>query len=135
MEKFIKICQSPRIAKHFHIPLQSGSAKILKLMGRPYTIDGFQKTLDRLEKAFPGITFGTDIIVGFPGEEKEDFRATVDFVKRNRFLKLHVFRFSKRPGTLAGEKESFWGKVDEAAKKSRAEVLRKMATGQGKAVV
>jgi threonylcarbamoyladenosine tRNA methylthiotransferase MtaB len=91
---------------HFHLPLQSGSSAILRKMNRQYTRDDFLRLLDRIEAAFDRPALTTDIIVGFPGETDADFEQTRDVVDRARFIHMHVFPFSPRPGTAAARWES-----------------------------
>jgi threonylcarbamoyladenosine tRNA methylthiotransferase MtaB len=103
-DQLISLYLNPKYAKrlsHFlHIPLQSGSTKILKLMNRPYTQKQILNTFDRL-KTISDLQFGTDIIVGFPGETDKDFQETQKLCQSIGFYRLHVFKFSPRPGTAA----------------------------------
>lgn len=114
---------SMRIAQHLHIPLQSGSNKILEAMGRPYDRDYFIQKIKAVREMFPGIAITTDIMVGFPGESNADFEDTVSLVKELYFTKLHVFKYSPRPGTIASKLE---GQVDPSQKAKRSEKLRKL---------
>jgi threonylcarbamoyladenosine tRNA methylthiotransferase MtaB len=95
------IAAEPRICRHLHVPLQSGDDGILKAMNRPYSADEFVASVTRAQERIPGLALATDIIVGFPGETEEAFRATMDVVDRIGFSKLHVFRYSPRPDTPA----------------------------------
>lgn len=108
---------------HLHIPMQSGSDKILKAMGRPYDRAFFIDLMDRIEKAVSDVTLGADIIVGFPGETNEDFQNTVDLVAQSPLAHLHVFRFSQRSGTRA---EKMSGQVAFDVIKARSAAIRKM---------
>lgn len=90
-----------RLSSFLHIPIQSGSNKILKLMHRPYTKEKIIKTFYNLKSKIYDLKFGTDIIVGFPGETDTDFQETYDLCKSLDFAKIHTFRFSSRPNTLA----------------------------------
>lgn len=90
-----------RLCSHLHIPLQSGSDKILKDMNRKYTSFDFSEKICRLKTVFPDIAVTTDIICGFPTETSSDFSDTYDFLKKNEFARLHVFPYSKRDGTKA----------------------------------
>jgi len=92
-----------QVCEHIHLPLQSGSDRILKLMRRGYTADEYRKAVDRLREATPEIAFTTDIIVGFPTETEEDFEATRAFVREIGFDNAFVFKYSPRPGTAAAE--------------------------------
>ncbi len=115
------IAGSGRIARHLHIPLQSGSDRILKLMKRPYNIDFFAKKLVKIKKAVPETALTTDIIVGFPDESEEDFYKTVNSIEKFLFSKVHVFRFSPRSGTVA---ESMKKQIPDSIRYYRALLLR-----------
>jgi threonylcarbamoyladenosine tRNA methylthiotransferase MtaB len=93
----------PRICRYLHVPLQSGSQRILEAMNRPYGIDEYVNSVERAVDALPGLALATDIIVGFPGETEEDFEDTMSVVRRLGFSKLHVFRYSARPDTAAAD--------------------------------
>ena len=90
-----------RICNHVHLPLQSGSDEILKLMRRPYTTKNFDALTSKLVREIPNISIGTDLIVGFPNETDKNFDETLNFIKSQPFSKIHVFPFSAREGTLA----------------------------------
>jgi threonylcarbamoyladenosine tRNA methylthiotransferase MtaB len=92
---------SPRIARHFHIPLQSGSDRILRAMHRWYRTAHFAERVHLIHRMLPDAAIGADVIVGFPGETDADFRGTHEFIERLPFTYLHVFSFSERPGTAA----------------------------------
>jgi threonylcarbamoyladenosine tRNA methylthiotransferase MtaB len=93
--------KNPKICHHFYIPLQSGSGKILRLMGRRYTPDDFLKIIEKFQHHDPEVSVNTDVIVGFPGEEGGDFQTSYEFIKNAGFSRLHVFPYSSRPGTGA----------------------------------
>lgn len=95
------IAKSKKIARQIHLPLQSGSTKILKEMNRKYTKEEYLKIVEKLKKADGNISFSTDIIVGFPGETREDFEETLDVVKRVEYDQIYMFIYSKREGTVA----------------------------------
>lgn len=97
------VSENPKICRHFHIPLQSGSDRILKRMNRRYTYLEYKKLIEDIRKKIPGVGFTTDIMVGFPGETQEDFLATCDAVKEIGFFKVHIFPYSNRPGTNASK--------------------------------
>ncbi len=97
------ISQNKRLLPHFHISLQSGSNRILKLMKRVYTADEYLNWVGRLQNLVDNILISTDVIVGFPSESQTDFLATAELVKKIKFSRLHIFPFSKRPGTLVGK--------------------------------
>jgi len=128
-QKFVDVYQKRgkgRLARHLHLSLQSGSDRILKLMGRNYTTKQFAGVVNILRRGVPGINITTDIIVGFPGENEKDFQKTLDFVQKMRFGKIHIFRYSSRKGTLAAKMEQEWGRVDEKNKKARAQQLSRL---------
>ena len=108
------------LAKHLHIPLQSGSETVLKRMNRKYDKATFLAKLQKIRKACPEIALTTDVIVGFPGETEEEFKETFDFIKECDFNMLHVFPFSAREGTAAYLMKN---QVDPQVKKERARVL------------
>ncbi len=112
-----------RVAQHFHIPLQSGSSRILKLMNRNYTAEYFLDTVKNIEKNLNGIAITTDIIVGFPGESETDFKKTLEMAKNVGFSKMHVFKFSPRTNTPAALME---GQISEVAKSNRSHIARKL---------
>lgn len=96
-----KIASLPSLAPHFHLSLQSGSDKILGLMRRKYNSKMAMNAIELLRNEIPNVKFTTDVIVGFPGESEEDFENTVEFVKKAKFLTVHIFPYSKRKGTPA----------------------------------
>ncbi|MBI3625433.1 MAG: tRNA (N(6)-L-threonylcarbamoyladenosine(37)-C(2))-methylthiotransferase MtaB [Candidatus Rokubacteria bacterium] len=96
------IAGSPRICPHLHIPLQSGSDRILRLMRRPYNTGIYRSLLERLSRAIPDLGIGADVIVGFPGETDADFEETRRLIEALPFSYLHVFSYSDRRGTEAG---------------------------------
>ena len=94
---------SRKLAPHLHIPLQSGSDIILQKMNRPYKSAGFEQLLQQICQIIPGVAIGSDLILGFPGETEELFAETCSFVERLPLVYLHIFPFSRRPGTKASE--------------------------------
>jgi threonylcarbamoyladenosine tRNA methylthiotransferase MtaB len=122
------IAASPRIAPHFHVPLQSGSDCILRAMHRWYRAAHYAERVQLIRRALPNAAIGADVIAGFPGETDEDFTATFDFIARLPFTYLHVFSFSARPGTKAAD---LGAPVSLAVTRDRARALR--ALGQQKA--
>jgi tRNA-2-methylthio-N6-dimethylallyladenosine synthase len=99
------MAETPNVTPHLHMPMQSGSDRILKAMKRSYRADKYLGILDRVRAAIPGAAITTDIIVGFPGETEEDFQATMDVVRKARFSTAFTYQYSKRPGTPAAEME------------------------------
>ncbi|MGD9897154.1 MAG: tRNA (N6-isopentenyl adenosine(37)-C2)-methylthiotransferase MiaB [Candidatus Methylacidiphilaceae bacterium] len=91
----------PPLCEHVHLPAQSGSDRILRAMGRGYTRSRYLKLVDRIRAAVPGTTLTTDLIVGFPGENEEDFAQTRSLVETVQFDQAYIFRYSPRPGTKA----------------------------------
>jgi tRNA-2-methylthio-N6-dimethylallyladenosine synthase len=91
----------PKVAKHLHLPVQSGSDRVLTAMRRRYSRDGFLEQVAALRSAIPGIALPTDMIVGFPGETEADFELTMDLVRRAQFHAMYSFKYSPRPNTLA----------------------------------
>ena len=101
-DKMIEVIgKYPNIMPSIHLPVQSGSNKILKLMGRRYTRESYLELFDKMKKIIPGVTISTDIIVGFPGETEEDFQQTLDLVNYCKYDNAYTFIFSKREGTPA----------------------------------
>jgi threonylcarbamoyladenosine tRNA methylthiotransferase MtaB len=93
--------EHPVLCRHMHIPLQSGSDRVLERMKRNYTRDQFRGIVEKLRQRIPEIALTTDIMVGFPGESEEDFVQTMDLAEEVGFAKIHVFPYSKRAGTRA----------------------------------
>lgn len=91
----------PNICPYLHLPVQSGSDRILRLMGRGYTVDEYRRLVAQLRSARPEISLSTDLIVGFPGETEADFRQTLELVAEVRFGSFFAFKYSPRPGTAA----------------------------------
>lgn len=111
---------SKKICKHFHLPVQSGSDRILKDMNRHYTKEDYLKKVDALRAAIPDISLTTDIIVGFPGETEEDFQDTLDIVRYARYEAAYTFQYSPRSGTKAAKRED---QVDPKTVKDRFDRL------------
>jgi len=100
------VCENPKVCHHIHLPLQSGSDRILKAMNRNYRRHRFLAIVEELRTRVPDMAMTTDIIVAFPGETEEDFEQTLDIMRQVRFLNSFSFVFSPRPGTVAAEMES-----------------------------
>lgn len=111
-----------KVCKHMHLPLQSGSSRILKIMNRHYDKEQYLTLVDKIRKAIPDIAITTDIIVGFPGETEEDFQETMDVVKRVQYDSAFTFIYSKRTGTPAATMEN---QVPEDVIKDRFDRLLK----------
>lgn len=112
---------SDKLCKHFHIPLQSGSADILKLMQRRYSVDDYRTVIEKVVDKIPECGIGIDVIVGFPGETEKHFDETYKFLTGLPFSYLHVFTYSERPNTKA---VSLPGKVEVNERKRRNNMLR-----------
>ena len=120
-EEFMDVLKSSSIlVDHMHIPIQSGSDQILKLMNRKYNKEYFINKISDIRKIKPNISITTDIIVGFPGETEELFNETIDTVNKIKFSKIHVFPFSLRKGT---EAEKLPNHIDDITKKQRVKEL------------
>ena len=117
------IASSHNFLPHFHIPLQSGSNRILKLMKRKYDLDLFTSRIKAIRELMPLACIASDVIVGFPGESEEDFTNTYDFINSLELSYLHVFSYSKRENTLASGMEQVHDKV----KKQRSEALHQLS--------
>lgn len=100
-DELVDAISDPRVAPHFHIPLQSGSERILKLMRRPYNVSEYLSVVRRIRDVKPACHIASDIIVGFPSEREEDFSDTLEVIKSADFSSLHVFKYSVRKGTDA----------------------------------
>ena len=117
-----RLAHLKNLQHQFHLSLQSGSNKVLKLMNRKYTREDYILNTEKIYKAMPDSAITTDIIVGFPCEDEDDFKESIEIIKRVNFLKVHVFRYSKRKGTKAFDMQ---GQISENIKKDRAEILEK----------
>lgn len=136
-DDILRLSRVKKLCAQFHLSLQSGCDKTLRAMRRPYTTAQFAEIADKLRKAFgpDNVSFTTDVIVGFPGETEEDFEASMKFVTEQRFLKVHVFPYSRREGTAAydfpdqipeHEKEERSRRMTAAVESVRAEEAAKM---------
>lgn len=119
-----EIAVNPKIDRFIHLPVQSGSNRILKLMNRGYTRESYLALINKIKTRIPEAVFGTDIIVGFPGETDEDFEQTVDLVKQIGFPVAFVARYSPRPGTVASR--LYPDDIPAGVKKTRWEILDKI---------
>jgi threonylcarbamoyladenosine tRNA methylthiotransferase MtaB len=115
----------PRIVPHFHVPVQSGSDRILGLMGRPYTSGQYRRVLERMMALRPDCHCATDIITGFPSESRDDFSKTMELVQEIGFGSLHVFRYSPRTGTRACSMNDDVSSSEKAARSRRLIALGK----------
>lgn len=116
--------QDGMVCRHLHIPLQSGSSRVLRDMNRPYSARQFVDLIDHARSIVPGLSVSTDVIVGFPGETDQDFAKTIDVSRACKFSKIHVFRYSMREGTVAARRDD---QVPAEVKAQRARDLGKLA--------
>ncbi len=121
----IKKCD--KVCKLIHLPLQSGSSKVLKEMNRKYTKQQYLELVEKMKKEIPNLTLSTDIIVGFPGETDEEFEDTLDVVKKVNFEQVYMFIYSRRVGTPADRMQN---QVPEEQKHIRFEKLKKLVEEQ-----
>ncbi|MHB8895664.1 MAG: tRNA (N(6)-L-threonylcarbamoyladenosine(37)-C(2))-methylthiotransferase MtaB [Candidatus Geothermincolia bacterium] len=124
------LATAPAICPHLHVPLQSGSAAVLRLMRRPYGPEVFARVVERLALTLPDPGLGADVIAGFPGEREEDFEESVSLIRSLPLTYLHVFPFSPRPGTPAA---AMGDQVPVAERDRRAGVLRELGHEKARA--
>ena len=121
---------SSKICRHLHLPLQSGSDRILRVMNRPYTASDYEEKVKRIKSILPDISISTDVMVGFPGEEEEDFRASYEMAERLGFSRVHVFPFSAHEKTPAGQmRQELPGRVIRSRAKELRELGEKLENG------
>lgn len=113
-----------RVCRHLHVPLQSGSSKVLREMARPYDAEDFSELVDYLRAMVPSVSLTTDVIVGFPGETGEDFEESCGMARRCGFSKIHVFPYSQRKGTQAASR---CDQIEPVLRAERARVLRDLS--------
>jgi threonylcarbamoyladenosine tRNA methylthiotransferase MtaB len=118
--EWLELWDNPRMCRHLHLPMQSGSDHILRRMARRYNSERYRTIITTAKRLVPGIAISTDIITGFPGESDDDFEATYRLATELQFAKAHVFRFSPRQGTAAARMK---GQIKEEVKKARSERL------------
>jgi threonylcarbamoyladenosine tRNA methylthiotransferase MtaB len=129
-ERLLDLWQDPRLCRHLHLSLQSGSTATLRRMRRPYTVDRYLALLGSVRAAVPGVAVTTDVIVGFPGETGEEFAESLAAVETAGFAKIHVFPYSPRPGTTA---ERLPGHLSPEEKKERMARMLAVAAGAERA--
>jgi len=127
------IAETPEVCEHVHLPMQSGSSRVLKRMLRRYTREQYFECADRLRAAIPGLGLTTDIIVGFPGESEEDFEETLSAVRDIVFNDAYTFKFSAREGTAATRFPSAEDVTDEVASERLARLIATMRSGARRA--
>ena len=116
-----------KLMPYLHLPLQSGSNRVLAAMNRRHTLDEYVRILDDLRAARPDIALSSDFIVGFPGETDKDFEATLEAVRATQYAQAYSFKYSRRPGTPGA---SLPGQVDEAVKTERLHALQALLDEQ-----
>jgi len=121
------IAKSKKISKMIHLPLQSGSSTVLKVMNRKYTKKQYLELVEKMKKQIPNVSFSTDIIVGFPGETEEDFEDTLDVVRKVEFDQVFMFIYSRRVGTPADKMEN---QIPEVIKHKRFDKLKQLVEKQ-----
>jgi tRNA-2-methylthio-N6-dimethylallyladenosine synthase len=121
------VARLPKVCRHFHMPVQSGSASILKAMRRRYTPESYIALAQEIRDAVPGVALSTDMIVGFPGETDADFEDTLSLVRAVRFHSMYSFKYSPRPRTLAGKRMP--DDVSEPEKSRRIVALQQVQKG------
>jgi threonylcarbamoyladenosine tRNA methylthiotransferase MtaB len=124
------MASSPRIAKHVHAPLQSGSDRILRKMHRKYRPRHYADRVEKARASMPLAAIGADVMVGFPGETEADFELTRSFIESLPFTYLHVFTYSERPGTPAALAPD---SVPAPVRRERNRVLRELAAAKNRA--
>ncbi len=116
LDELLEAMKHPKVYKFLHIPVQCGSDKLLKVMGRRYTVDEVREVVREARRRLPGVTIATDIIVGHPGEGEEDFAATLSLLEELRFERVHVAQYTPRPRTRAAAMRQ----VPDPVKKERS---------------
>ncbi len=124
-----EMVSNPKVCHHLHLPLQSGSNAILRAMRRPYSREQFLSVVQMVRERLPDIGLTTDIIVGFPGETEQDFQGSEDLIREASFSKVHVFKYSVRPGTPAA---TFPEQVDPQVSQDRSERLISLGNDQAR---
>lgn len=120
----LRLWDNSRLCRHLHLPLQSGCDATLRCMGRRYTTSQYASLVVDARRFIPDLAVTTDVIVGFPGETDEEFAASLNFVEKMEFARIHVFKYSARPGTAAAEMPH---QVPYAEKKERSDAMLELA--------
>ena len=123
------MAESKKVCHHLHLPMQSGSSRILKIMNRRYDKEKYLELVSKIRKAVPDISLTTDIIVGFPGETEEDFQDTLDVVEKCDFDSAFTFIYSKRSGTPAAKMDMEDARFFDLIRYKRADVFEKQLHG------
>jgi MiaB/RimO family radical SAM methylthiotransferase len=122
LDEMLEIMEDQKFYKFFHLPVESGSNKILRTMRRNYNKEEFLSVVEKINERFEISLLATDVIVGFPGETENDFKETISLIKKIKPDILHIFRYSKREGTFASTLKDF----PERIKKERSRILTKI---------
>ncbi len=122
--ELLELWKDRRLCPHFHLSLQSGSDSVLQRMKRRYTADDYQRAVTLTRKSMPETAITTDVIVGFPGETGAEFEESYDFCQKTEFARIHVFPYSRRPGTEAA---GMPGQVSEKVKRERVQKMLALA--------
>jgi threonylcarbamoyladenosine tRNA methylthiotransferase MtaB len=117
---WLELWKNPRMCRHLHLPMQSGSDRILRKMARRYNSERYRQIVTTAKQRIPGMAISTDIITGFPGESDSEFESTYQLAAELKFAKAHIFRFSPRQGTAAARMQ---GQIKDETKKARSERL------------
>ena len=125
----LELWGDPRLCRHLHLPLQSGCDATLRRMGRRYTAAQFRALVDQARGRIPGLAVTTDVMVGFPGESEDEFAESLRFVEQVGFSRLHVFRYSPRPGTPAA---AFPDPAPAHVSAERAQAMQKVSQASGR---
>lgn len=127
-DDFFSLWQDPRMCRHLHLPLQSGSGSVLKRMARNTNPDAYFQLVQNARSYIPGVAITTDMIVGFPGETEQEFNDSLDFVRAIQFSGGHVFKYSSRPGTAASRlPDKIHGRIAHSRSVQMREVLAQSA--------
>lgn len=121
---FLRLWEDRRLCRHIHMPLQSGSNVVLKMMKRDYDTTRYAESIMLINNCLPDLSVTTDIIVGFPGETNEEFKESVEFCKKMGFSNIHVFPYSPRPGTLAAKYKNV---INQKTKRERIDQMLSLA--------
>jgi len=123
-DRLIGLYKDPRMVKHLHLSLQSGSDSVLKRMNRPYTRDNYIRVTEKIKNTVENFNFTTDVITGFPGETEDEFKDTISLAREVGFSHIHTFRYSPREGTRAYYMSSL---IDEKIKKERSRIINRLS--------
>tara|TARA_B100000927_G_scaffold131920_1_gene106203 strand:- start:472 stop:1059 length:588 start_codon:yes stop_codon:yes gene_type:complete len=118
--------ENSKLMPYLHLPVQSGSDKVLKLMNRKHTRDFYFEIIEKVRKVKPDIALSSDFIIGFPGETDKDFEDTIDLIERVKYMNSYSFKYSPRPGTPAANREE----IDEAILNERLKIIQDLLNEQ-----